>query len=111
MHKKKKHNIRFKVLWARTFFAVAVDELYGEKLLVPLANDYYYWPREDGWKLLQEDLDSKPLICNKLKEEILQGYTTLIQYWITNGKKNIFHSKAKVERECSTIWLTLVAEI
>lgn len=79
----------FKILWSKTYIAIAINELYKKNYDIPLTT-FYFWPREDGWKLLKSELDSKPWLLEKSKLEILNGYTLLINYWIKylNQKPN-----------------------
>jgi 30S ribosomal protein 3 len=105
---KRPNNFFFKVLWSKTFFAIAVDEIHAKKFTIPLTS-YYYWPREDSWRLLKDDLDNKPLISEEFKMEILNQYTVLINYWILNSRKNI--SRARIKKECNEISLEMIAYI
>jgi 30S ribosomal protein 3 len=76
----------FKILWSQTYIAIAINEIYEKSYSIPLTT-FYFWPREDGWKLLKSELDSKPWLLEKSKLEILNGYTLLVNYWI----KNVHH--------------------
>lgn len=73
----------FKILWSQTYIAIAINELYEKNYDIPLTT-FYFWPREDGWKLLKSELDSKPWLLEKSKLEILNGYTLLINFWLKN---------------------------
>jgi 30S ribosomal protein 3 len=73
----------FKILWSQTYIAIAINEIYGKNYDIPLTT-FYFWPREDGWKLLKVELDSKPWLFEKSKLEILNGYALLINYWVKN---------------------------
>jgi 30S ribosomal protein 3 len=73
----------FKILWSQTYIAIAINELYEKNYDIPLTT-FYFWPREDGWKLLKSELDSKPWLIEKSKLEILNGYTLLINFWLKN---------------------------
>ena len=48
---------------------------------------FYFWPREDGWKLLQAELISKPWMTEEQQTSILNGCTSLINYWLVNVHK------------------------
>ena len=74
---------RFKVLWSKTYVGIAINKKHHANFEVPLTT-FYFWPREDGWKLLKAELDSKPWINENSKIEILNGYTTILNYWLTN---------------------------
>ena len=78
----------FKVLWSKTSLGIAINEIYKTNYDAPLTT-FYFWPREDGWKLLKAELDSKPWMLEKSKLEILNGYTTIINYWLKNLNKDI----------------------
>ena len=80
---KKEPKYLFKVLWSKTYVGIAINEIYKENCNLPLTT-FYFWPREDGWKLLKAELDSKPWINENSKIEILNGYTTILNYWLTN---------------------------
>jgi len=73
----------FKVLWSKTYIGIAINEINKKKFEIPLTT-FYFWPREEGWKLLKAELDSKPWMDNCLKIEILNGYTEIIHYWQKN---------------------------
>lgn len=85
---KKETTYSFKVLWTKTYVGIAINEFYKENYTIPLTT-FYFWPREDGWKLLKAELDSKPWILEKEKVEILNGYTRIINYWLKNINKKI----------------------
>lgn len=72
----------FKILWSQTYIGIAINA----NEVIPLTT-FYFWPNEDGWNLLKEELDSKPWILQDSKIEILNSYTNLINYWIINLKK------------------------
>lgn len=82
----------FKVLWSKTYIGIAINEKHKENLDVPLTT-FYFWPREEGWQLLKAELDSKPWINEKSKIEILNGYTTLLNFWLKN-----IHKTTKTKR-------------
>lgn len=85
---KKESNYLFKVLWSKTYVGIAINEIHNENCNLPLTT-FYFWPREDGWKLLKADLDSKPWMNEQAKLEILNGYTFIINYWLKNVNQNI----------------------
>lgn len=78
----------FKILWSKTYIGIAIDEIYQKNCLIPLTV-FYFWPQKDGWKLLEAELDSKPWMVDKAKQEILNGYTLIIKYWLENVNENI----------------------
>ena len=83
---KKPPKYLFKVLWSKTYVGIAINEIYKENCTLPLTT-FYFWPREDGWKLLKSELDSKPWMEEEAKLEILNGYTNIIHYWLKNVNK------------------------
>ena len=58
-----------------------------KKIVTLPLTTFYFWPREDGWKLLKSELDSKPWMEEEIKLEILNGYTSIIKYWLKNVNK------------------------
>lgn len=86
--KKKKENFVFKILWSNTCIGVGVDQKNKEDFDIPLTS-FYFWPREDGWKLLKSELDSKPWMTIKVKKELLNAYTSIINFWLENQNKKM----------------------
>lgn len=86
----------FKILWSRTYIGIAINEIHKENYDLPLTT-FYFWPREDGWKLLKAELDSKPWMAEQSKLEILNGYTAIINYWLQNVNENINTIKPKTD--------------
>ena len=78
----------FKVLWSKSFIGIAINEQQKANLSIPLTS-FYFWPREDGWKLLKAELDSKPWMTEKSKTKILNDYTLLLNFWLKNLDKNL----------------------
>lgn len=99
----------YTVLWTRNTLGFGVKEVYDPNLTLPLNGEYYFWPREDGWKLLKEDLDSKPFFSSDAKIEILFQFTQLIQFWISypHGKTQI--TQAQLDRKFRPVSMQLVA--
>lgn len=98
----------YNILWSRTTLGIGINEVYGPNLVFPVNGEYYFWPREDGWKLLKEDLENKPFFSAEAKIEILYVYTQLIQFWTTypHGKKDI--TQAQLDRKFAPVVLHLV---
>ena len=85
---KNQSKYQFKVLWSKTYVGIAINEIHQQNFDIPLTT-FYFWPREDGWKLLKAELDSKPWIVEKEKVKILNGYTRIINYWLKNINKRV----------------------
>jgi 30S ribosomal protein 3 len=86
----------FKVLWAKTYVGIAINIIHKENFEIPLTT-FYFWPREEGWKLLKAELDSKPWMDNFSKIEILNGYNDIIQYWLKNVKNKSEKIRPNIE--------------
>lgn len=86
-----------KIVWTKGYIAFAIDKSYKD-ITIPLTT-FYFWPREDGWKLLKQELDNKPWINEKDKIQILNLASNIINIWIKNiqGKiGTIYNLKFKV---------------
>lgn len=69
----------FRVLWLDNNIAIAIDHIV-KKNLSPLTC-YFFWPRNDAWEQLKNELDSKPWISEKEKIELLNQTTEIINFW------------------------------
>lgn len=94
--KESQNKFLFKVLWSKTYVGIAINEIHNDNIEVPLTT-FYFWPREEGWKLLKVELDSKPWIEPSSKKEILNGYTLILNYWLKMVKENSKTIKQKIE--------------
>ena len=73
----------FKIIWSKKYLGLAVDKNFRNSLNFPMTT-FFFWPRENGWQLLKEELSYKPWISKEDSVDILNGYTKIINYWLAN---------------------------
>lgn len=78
----------FKVLWSKNCIGIAINEKDSNNTNIPLTG-FYFWPREDGWKLLKAELDSKPWMGKNAKKDILNSYTQIVHFWLKNIDQSV----------------------
>jgi len=77
------NNYVFKIIWSKNYLGLAVDKKLQNNNTFPITT-FFFWPRENGWQLLKEELSYKPWISKDESIDILNGYSNLINYWLTN---------------------------
>nr|QWK43764.1 hypothetical protein [Desmarestia aculeata] len=102
-----KNNYLFKIIWSKNYLGLAVDKKLQNNHTVPITT-FFFWPRENGWQLLKEELSYKPWISKDESIDILNGYSNLINYWLKNV--NEIEGITRLIRDSSNLNFELLAK-
>lgn len=91
MKSPKKFTLR--ILWLDQSIAFSVDHIVhqGHSPLTP----YFFWPRNDAWTQVKDELTSKPWISENDRIDILNTVTLIINYWQDRKKNNQYAEAQK----------------
>jgi len=74
------NNFNFKIIWLKDNIGIAVDKKLKNGVLISITS-FYFWPKQDSWKLLNYELSIKPWMTEMDKLFILNKITSLINFW------------------------------
>nr|YP_011005816.1 putative plastid-specific 30S ribosomal protein [Cymathaere triplicata]WAM62820.1 putative plastid-specific 30S ribosomal protein [Cymathaere triplicata] len=97
----------FKIIWSKNYLGLAVDKKLQNNRTLPITT-FFFWPRENGWQLLKEELSYKPWMPKDDSIDILNAYTEIINYWLLNV--NEVESITKLIRDSSKFKFELLAK-
>lgn len=73
-----------KSLWLDSNIAFSVDHIVKNGYS-PLTS-YFFWPRNDAWSQIKNELESKPWMSKNDKIDILNEVAELINHWQEKNK-------------------------
>nr|YP_011006236.1 putative plastid-specific 30S ribosomal protein [Dictyotopsis propagulifera]WAM63240.1 putative plastid-specific 30S ribosomal protein [Dictyotopsis propagulifera] len=76
----------FQVIWGKRYVGVALDIKLRKNIKYPITT-FFFWPNDNGWELLNNQLSIKPYLPEEDKIEILNNYNKIINYWVYNVEK------------------------
>ena len=83
-----------KIIWLKSSIGLSIDHIV-ENGHSPLSL-YFFWPRNDAWTQIKQELELKPWISKKDTIELLNEVTLIINYWQKNSiKKSIIQAKER----------------
>lgn len=81
----KKSKYIFKVIWGKQTIGIAINKRLKDNKTSPMTT-FFFWPKENGWELLKNQLYTKPWTNEEERLEILNGYNKIITYWAKHVK-------------------------
>nr|YP_009730861.1 putative plastid-specific 30S ribosomal protein [Cladosiphon okamuranus]QAY81097.1 putative plastid-specific 30S ribosomal protein [Cladosiphon okamuranus] len=93
----------FKILWSKNYLGLAVDKKLQNNSTMPITT-FFFWPKKNGWQLLKEKLSYKPWMSKDDSINILNDYTIIINYWLSNvdeveGITKLIRKSSKLKNE------------
>lgn len=79
----------FKIIWLKDCVGICVDKKLKNNICLPVTS-FFFWPRVDGWKRLNHQLNLKPWLTEYEKITILNGYSEILYFWKDNFDKRKF---------------------
>ncbi|KXZ53628.1 hypothetical protein GPECTOR_6g545 [Gonium pectorale] len=77
---------RLNLLWNVNTLGIAIDQVYSRGQVSPLT-EYFFWPRQDAWEDLRQNLEARPWISERDRIVLLNRMTEIINYWQEEDQK------------------------
>jgi|TARA_B110000208_G_scaffold28724_1_gene37557 30S ribosomal protein 3 len=74
------NNFSFKIIWLYDNLGIAIDKTLKNGSSTSITS-FYFWPKQDSWKLLEYELSAKPWMLDEDRLFILNRVTSLINFW------------------------------